>query len=152
MLMQPPGSGVTPKVLDALVEAQPRPGCSRGQGDNTFAEETVTLLHCLVGSDWPDTFACTATHADSGDIHIFDSGSEISLPRAVAASCALPLVLPVIWICGRRYMDGGTHDPLNAAFARGHDLLIALSCQLPMIHRAAPKTGLFSIWKQCRST
>ncbi|TJZ98938.1 patatin-like phospholipase domain-containing protein [Actinacidiphila oryziradicis] len=39
------------------------------------------------------------------------------------------LVLPVIGIGDRRYMDGGLYDPL----ARGHDLVVAVSC-LPYLN------------------
>ncbi|GGJ68422.1 patatin-like phospholipase family protein [Streptomyces brasiliensis] len=93
----------------------------------------VTLFDGLVGNDWPTTFTCTATDTDSGEVTTFDSGSGVPLARAVAASCALPLVLPVIGIGDRRYMDGGLHDPLNAALAQGHDLVVAVPC-LPYLN------------------
>ncbi|MGW6796680.1 patatin-like phospholipase family protein [Streptomyces chartreusis] len=137
MLMPPPGSGIGLEVLDALAATagatDPRVpsralGTLAAEADTASAEEVVTLFQSLVGGDWPETFACTATDAESGDIRIFDASSGVSLARAVAASCALPLVLPVIGINGRYYMDGGMHDPLNAAFAGGHDLVIAISC------------------------
>ena len=46
--------------------------------------------------------------------------------RAVAASCAVPLVWPPIEVDGRPFMDGGLRSPANADLATGCDVVLAL--------------------------
>ena len=50
------------------------------------------------------------------------------LDRAVASSCAVPVVLPPVTLNGTRYMDGGMRTPLNADLAAGHAAVIVVSC------------------------
>lgn len=55
--------------------------------------------------------------------------------RAVAASCAIPLLSRPVRIGGHRYVDGGVRSPTNADVVAGHelDLVLVLS---PMGHTA----------------
>ncbi|MGW7379102.1 patatin-like phospholipase family protein [Streptomyces sp. NPDC054794] len=82
----------------------------------------------MVRDAWPPAFVCTGTDIDSGRLQVWDEHASVALARAVAASCSVPFVFPVIGIDGRRCIDGGLRDPLNADLARGHETVIAVSC------------------------
>lgn len=80
------------------------------------------------GQEWPASFRCTAIDVQTGALHVWDQGSGVPLPRAVASSCSVPGVFPPITIGGRRYMDGGMRTPLNADLAAGHATVVVVSC------------------------
>ncbi len=86
------------------------------------------LFAVLDGITWPAAFRCPAIDADTGDLVVWDEGSGVPLPHAVASSCAIPMLFPTITIEGRRYMDGGLLSHLNARAAPPTDVLVVLSC------------------------
>ena len=78
--------------------------------------------------DWPERrLLLTAVDAGDGSFAVWDKESRIPLPLAVAASCAVPLIFPPVFIHGRRYMDGGLRSTVNADLAQGCDGVIILS-------------------------
>jgi NTE family protein len=87
------------------------------------------MFGTLDGTAWPAGFRCTAIDADTGDLVVWDQGSGVPLPHAVAASCSIPMLFPTVTIKGRHYMDGGILNPLNATAAPPADVLLVLSCQ-----------------------
>ncbi len=92
-------------------------------GEDDFLE----LFGVFIGWPWPDRFSCTALDTETAQFVVWQAGSDVELRRAVASSCAVPLVCPPITIGGRRYMDGGVRSPLNADLARGHDRVLVVS-------------------------
>lgn len=77
---------------------------------------------------WPDRdLRITAIDADSGAFTVFDRTSGVDLATAVAASCAVPLVWPVVEIDGRHYLDGGMRSAANADLAEGCDPVVAVA-------------------------
>jgi NTE family protein len=86
------------------------------------------LFDTLAGTAWPAGFRCPAIDTDTGELVVWNEGSGVSLRAAVAASCALPMLFPVVTIDGRRYMDGGLLSRLNATAAPPADVLVVLSC------------------------
>lgn len=70
-------------------------------------------------------FAAIALDLRTGEEVILDHGS---LRQAVAASCAIPGILPPVEIDGRLLVDGGWAEavPVRAAFGRGVDYVIAV--------------------------
>ena len=82
----------------------------------------------LSSHDWPKTsLTITAVNVDTGNLQLFDATSGVSLVDAVAASCAVPGVWPVVTIEGRRYMDGGVFTVDNAALAMGAERVVIAS-------------------------
>ncbi|CAM5648370.1 patatin [Streptomyces avidinii] len=78
--------------------------------------------------DWPAAdLRVTAVDARSGDVTAFDSGSDVTLPEAVAASCAVPVVWPPVAVAGRRWMDGGSRSTANVHLARGIRRVVAIA-------------------------
>jgi NTE family protein len=82
----------------------------------------------LAGRDWPASFRCTAIDTRTGALRVWDATAGVPLDRAVASSCAVPMVFPPVTIDGTRYMDGGMRTPLNADLAAGHAAVIVVSC------------------------
>jgi NTE family protein len=82
----------------------------------------------LAGRDWPASFRCTAIDAQTGALRVWDAAAGVPLDRAVASSCAVPMVFPPVTIAGARYMDGGMRSPLNADLAAGYAAVIVVSC------------------------
>jgi NTE family protein len=94
------------------------------EGDFTGAE----VFAQLAGRDWPASFRCTAIDTQTGELRVWDTEAGAPLDRAVASSCAVPMVFPPVTIDGTRFMDGGMRTPLNADLAAGHDAVIVVSC------------------------
>jgi len=98
-------------------------------GAKTLAEDIyLGLFGTLDGTVWPAGFRCTAIDTETGDLVVWDEGSGVPLPRAVASSCAVPVLFPTVTIKGRRYMDGGILSHLNAVATPPTDVLVVLSC------------------------
>jgi hypothetical protein len=53
----------------------------------------------------------------------------VPLAQAVAANCAWPGAFPVVNVGGRRSIDGGIQDGVNAQLATGHDIVLGISCR-----------------------
>jgi len=103
-------------------------------GAQTVAEDDfagAAVFAQLAGRSWPASFQCTAIDTKTGALRVWDAGTGAPLDRAVASSCAVPMVFPPVSIDGTRYMDGGMRTPLNADIAAGHSAVIAVSC-LPL--------------------
>ena len=78
--------------------------------------------------DWPERkLLITAVDALTGDLKVFDRDSGVPLVDAVAASCAVPLVIPPMTVAGRRYIDGGARSIANADLASGCDRIVVLA-------------------------
>ena len=89
----------------------------------------VSLFGHLVGMQWPSALVCAGTDVGSGELQTWDQRSGVSLAQAVAASCAWPGAFPTVTVAGRRYMDGGLQDAMNAQLAAGQDTVIGISCR-----------------------
>ena len=101
---------------------------SRDPADATPEADWVAHFDFLGGTDWPETFHCTAFSLDSGTSSVWDASSGVALPRAVASSCTVPGLVSPVTIGGETWIDGGARDALNADLAIGHDAVVAVSC------------------------
>ena len=88
-------------------------------------------LDRLVGDFWPDgLWICAVRRSDGGRVVFGRPGSpKAPLPRAVAASCAIPGYFSPVLINGRHYLDGGVHSPTSADVLRNErlDLVVVVS-------------------------
>jgi NTE family protein len=81
----------------------------------------------LPSHDWPQrVLRISAVDIDSGELVTLDRDSGVDLVDAVAASCAVPGVWPVVTIGGRRYIDGGVGSTVNMALAADCDTAVVL--------------------------
>jgi NTE family protein len=104
------------------------------------SERVDVIASRLPVHDWPQRpLLITAVDADSGEFRVFDRESGVPLVRAVAASCAVPLVWPPVTIDGRRYLDGGMRSGTNADLAAGHDHIVILA---PLTRGFGPVVGV----------
>jgi NTE family protein len=93
--------------------------------EQAFRERFVSMLHA---KSWPDRkLLITAVDAQTGEPKVFDRDTGVELVDAVAASCAVPVVLPPMTVAGRRYVDGGTRSIANADLAVGCDRVVVLA-------------------------
>lgn len=77
---------------------------------------------------WPDSdLRIVIVDAETGVPRVITRADQVPLIDAVAASCAVPLVWPVVKIQGRFYVDGGVRSPLNLDLAPGDGPVIALA-------------------------
>lgn len=87
------------------------------------------FTHLLPISDWPTgELRVTAVDASDGAFSLFGPDSAVGLAEAIAASCAVPGVYPVVVIEDRPYMDGGARSPTNADVAADCDRILVFSC------------------------
>lgn len=78
--------------------------------------------------DWPDrALKVTAVDATTGKFVAFDRDSGVPLVKAVASSCAVPLVWPPVTIGGSRYMDGGMRSAANVDLAAGYERVVVVA-------------------------
>lgn len=76
---------------------------------------------------WPRSLVIAAVDIDDGAFVSWDADAGVSLVRAVAASSAIPGMLPPITIGGRRFMDGAMRSPTSADLAAGSDLVVVVA-------------------------
>ena len=82
----------------------------------------------LPRTEWPDRpMIVVAVNAHTGDVAAFDRDSGVDLVDAVAASTALPGLVPTVSIKGTRYIDGGVRSLDNADLASGYAHVVVLS-------------------------
>ncbi len=82
----------------------------------------------LPSPEWPSRpLVITGVDTGTGEFVTWERASGVDLAHAVAASCALPGVLPPVAIDGRRYMDGGLHSVSNAQLAQGYERIIIIA-------------------------
>lgn len=126
-------------VTDLFVKAMLTPNTTKAQklqGIGAVAAATATVDPAvrrkviearLPSHDWPDRILrISAIDIDTGELVTLDRKSGVSLVDAVAASCAVPAVWPVVTIDGRRFMDGGIGSAVNMALAADCDTAVAL--------------------------
>lgn len=103
-------------------------------------ERLATFRARLPIHDWPTrALRITAVDAEDGRFVVWDRAAGVPLVRAVASSCAVPLVYPPTTVGARRYIDGGMRSGTNADLAEGYPLVIVLA---PMAGSAAGRAAL----------
>jgi NTE family protein len=92
------------------------------------AERRAVIASRLPVDTWPDRrLLITAVDAESGEFAVFDRDTGVPLVDAVAASCAVPGVWPVVTIDGHRYIDGGVRSAANAHLAADCDRVVIVA-------------------------
>ncbi len=81
----------------------------------------------LAGRAWPASLAVVVTEAGTGRPVVLRAGRAADLAAAVAASCAMPGVLPAVPIGGRLCFDGGLRSPANLDVAGSAGAVLALA-------------------------
>ncbi|MEV6302476.1 patatin-like phospholipase family protein [Actinoplanes sp. NPDC051861] len=97
----------------------------------TTAEDAYVarIASLLPGRSWPtgrDLRITAVDTADGRDV-VFGASSGVPVELAVAASCAVPGLMPPITIDGRRYMDGGVRLGAGADLAAGAEHLVVIA-------------------------
>jgi NTE family protein len=89
----------------------------------------AALTAPLAGRDWPATLLVVTCDARTGLPVLLRADSGVPLTLAVAASCALPGVLPPVRVGERVLFDGGLRSPANVDLAGSAepDLILALA-------------------------
>jgi NTE family protein len=99
-----------------------------GVDDSIADARRAAVTARLPLTTWPSRpLRITAVDVDSGEVAVFDRSSGVALDAAVAASCAIPGVWPVVEIDGRRYMDGGAASMTHATLAAGHERVLIIA-------------------------
>lgn len=66
-------------------------------------------------ADWPDAdLRLIAVDIDTGQRAVLCPGTDVTLHQALAASCSVPGMFPVIHAGGKRLIDGGVHSGTSA--------------------------------------
>ncbi|GAA1657799.1 patatin-like phospholipase family protein [Actinoplanes couchii] len=130
-------SGLTRAVADggAPDELRRRIGALAAAADTVDpAARLASITARLPRDSWPTSpeqkLVLTAVDIDSGEGVVFHRTSGVPLADAVAASCAVPCIWPVVTIDGRRYMDGGLREGTNLDLAAGYDRILLIMPQL----------------------
>ncbi len=103
-----------------------RPAVAFGQDEAAVRRRVVEAR--LPSHEWGDRdVRVVAVDADTGVHRVIAAGQDVPLVDAVMASCAIPLIWPVVPIDGHRYMDGGMRSPVNLDLAPGDGAVVALA-------------------------
>lgn len=87
-----------------------------------------TVVHSrLTTTRWPANLQVTALNADTGQLHVFDADSGVSLLDAVSASGAVPGVWPLEQFAGTSWVDGGMVSTTNAHLADGFQRVVVIA-------------------------
>lgn len=113
-----------PKVPRALARVFPAGLFEMAEGRRRFAEELPVA--------WPDRalWVCTVDIGTGRRIALGRPDAPlVSLPRAIAASCAIPGVYPPVRVGSLTLVDGGAHSTTNLDLAAkaGHRLIIGVA-------------------------
>ena len=82
--------------------------------------EVAVIARRLPAGGWPAALRVVAIDAERGERVVFGAAAGVAPARAVAASRAIPVLLPPITVAGRRYIDGALGSATNAdVLARG---------------------------------
>jgi NTE family protein len=101
----------------------------------------ATVATRLPRPEWPDRpMIVVAVDAHTGEVAAFDRDSGVDLVDAVAASTALPGLVPTVSINGGHYIDGGVRSADNADLASGYANVVVLS---PLGGRSRTEPGQF---------
>ncbi|WP_458316984.1 patatin-like phospholipase family protein [Mycolicibacterium brisbanense] len=133
-----PGVGID-SVTDLFLDAMLTPNTDKAQKlqkigqvalDTPTVSEAVrreVIAARLPSHEWPQrVLRISAVDIDRGEMVGFDRDSGVGLVDAVAASCAVPGVWPVVTIGDRRYMDGGVSSSVNMVLAADCDAAVVL--------------------------
>jgi NTE family protein len=91
------------------------------------------------GSKWPDRdVRVTAIDVESGQLLTWTRDSGVPLSLAVASSCAVPCVFPLVQINDRAYMDGGIGSPTNAELGEGFARVVILDPMARLLGSQSP--------------
>ncbi|MFJ8449426.1 patatin-like phospholipase family protein [[Kitasatospora] papulosa] len=94
----------------------------------TADERREMIAALLPSSEWPaGNLLVTAVDAATGALHTFDRTGTVALADAVTASCAVPVVWPVVSAGGRNWIDGGVHSPANVQLASGYERVVVIA-------------------------
>jgi NTE family protein len=103
-----------------------RPAVALGQEEAQLRRAVIDAR--LPRPDWGERdVRVVAVDADTGEHRVFSREQNVSLADAVMASCAIPMIWPVVAIDGHRYMDGGMRSPVNLDLAPGEGMVVALA-------------------------
>lgn len=81
----------------------------------------------LAGRPWPAALVVVATDTATGRPAFLSAARPADLAAAVAASCAMPGVLPAVDIDDRLLFDGGLRSPGNLDVAGTAEVVLALA-------------------------
>lgn len=115
---------------------------SKGQNMyNLFSKLTSHVNDIEDFNELPIPFFCVATNIESGKETILNKGY---LPRAVAASSALPTLFNPVTLGDSLYVDGGITNnyPIDRVRAMGADIIIGIDVQDSLKTRKDLKTAI----------
>lgn len=126
MLLTMTTQGLVSRSASAFGRRIGRPAVAFGQEEAQLRRQVIEAR--LPRHDWGDRdIGVVAVDADTGEHRVLSRGDGVSVVDAVMASCAIPLVWPVVPIEGHRYMDGGMRSPVNLDLAPGDGPVVALA-------------------------
>ena len=131
---------------DGIVAILQRIGVlATGASTVSESERRNVIAAWLPKHTWPEQRLFTiAVDVESGERRVFDRTSGVDFVDAVAASCAVPGIFPVVGIEGHHYMDGGVYSTDNADLAVDFEnvLILALVEHVPAVSMVPLDTGL----------
>jgi NTE family protein len=109
--------------------------------EETFQKNLDYLLDDIYVEDTRIPFAATSVNLNDGEEFLFTRGP---IRKAVAASCALPGILPPVVFDGKLLVDGGWIDavPIEPARSLGADLTVGVDLRADIQEDDDLKNGL----------
>ncbi|OIH92796.1 patatin-like phospholipase family protein [Curtobacterium sp. MCBA15_001] len=95
----------------------------------TGEQRVATFSETLPSAEWPERpLGITAIDATDGTFRVLTAADGVPLPRAVAASCSVPVVWSPVDVEGQPYIDGGMRSATNADVAAGYERVLVIAC------------------------
>lgn len=147
------------KLLPALLVRKQPEKFRRKVGKMALRARTVpaqkryrVIEQRLEGCQWPKRgLKVVVVNAKTGAAEVFDSQSGVELTDAIAASCAVPGIWPVVDVKGTPYIDGGIRSANSADYACGAQVVLVMA---PMGYKPnlTPDAGLHKEVKLLRDS
>ncbi|HEX2851178.1 MAG TPA: patatin-like phospholipase family protein [Acidimicrobiales bacterium] len=115
--------------------------------------DLTTAFDPVFGGRWPRhaLWVCAVRLTDGGRV-VFGRDAKAPVPRAVAASCAIPGFFEPVEIDGVDHVDGGVHSPTNLDVVAGLGLdLVIVSSPMSLSGRGLFPTADVPLRRACRA-
>lgn len=115
--------------------------------------DLTTTFDPVFGGRWPHKalWICAVRLTDGARV-VFGKDAKAPVPRAVAASCAIPGFFEPVEIGGVDHVDGGVHSPTNADLMAGLGLdLVLVSSPMSLAGRSLFPTADAPLRRACRA-
>ncbi len=148
--------GWSEKFKEAVAKSLSKDGLFSNYGLDAYMARNLEMYEGATNkfSELEKELVIGVTEVQTGMEKILDNSSRVKISKAVATSCAFPVLFKPIEIRGKKYHDGCMSSTTNVhiAFERGYDLAIVINPARPMKSYGRMITNVIDVAEQVGRT